>query len=161
MTAHIIGCGYTKPAIRSGAKVFDLMRKSLYLSLGDSCLDFSLLDGIISLPSLAEPKFMTAHSIATGLNLFPHPRFVAKTIDVGGAGPVSGILEAKRLIQHHDFDCIAVMSADTVSSLASHEFLKRADEGFTESAHDASPYIPNAYDRIAEWHIKQACVYNY
>jgi len=88
------------------------------------------------------------------MGMFPHPRFYAKTIDVGGAGPVSCLLEAKRLVEDRGHHLVAVVSADSITSLPSAEFLKRADAGFSEG-YLTSPYIPNAYNKIAEWHISQ------
>lgn len=160
MAAHIIGCGYTKPTTKSGFKVFDMIKQSVemsFASIHDNKINLSHLDGIIAMPSLAEPKFMDAHYIATRMNLFPKGKFIAKTIDVGGASPVSGLLEAKNLITNKGFELVAVVSADAVSSMSSTAFLSRANDGFSELAieGDCSPYIPNAYDRIAQWHIDQ------
>ena len=132
----------------------------IYRAIDAAGANLSHLDGLITVPSLAEPKFMEAHALATKMNLFPHPRFYAKTIDVGGAGPVSCLLEAKRLIEQKNHHLVAVVSADAITSLPSAEFLKRADSGFAGSDL-SSPYIPNAYNKIAEWHIsKVSCNMN-
>jgi hypothetical protein len=90
------------------------------------------------------------------MNLFPHPRFYAKTIDVGGAGPVSCLIEAKRLIEcgHH---LIAILAGDAITSLSPQEFASRAEAGFSESSLE-SPCIPNGYNKIAEWHINKVII---
>ena len=96
--------------------------------------------------------------MASRLNLFPHPRFIAKTIDVGGAGSVSALLDARRYIGLHRHDLIAVVAGDAITSLSPAEFLRRADSGFDGLQHRLnSPIIPNAYNKIAEWYINKVC----
>ncbi len=51
-----------------------------------------------------------------------------RTIDTGGAGPVTGILEAVRMIRMDWCETVAVVAGDAVSSLTKEEFLKRADQ---------------------------------
>ena len=75
---------------------------------------------------------------------------MVRTIDTGGAGPVSGILEARRMILSEGCEAVAVVAGDAVSSLDTEEFLKRADQGFNRSSALASPCIPHGYNRIAE-----------
>ena len=165
MSAHVIGYGFNKPSIKSGAKVFDMILDSINLSFqsirGVNNINKSHLNGIIGMPSLAEPKFMDAHYIATRMNLFPKLNFVAKTIDCGGASPVTALLEAKRLISTENFDLLAIVSGDAVSTLPSHTFLNRANQGFEDlissNTNSQKPYIPHAYDRIAQWYIDQVC----
>jgi hypothetical protein len=50
-----------------------------------------------------------------------------------------------------------VLAGDNISSISTAEFLKRADNiGHNVKDNDLpSPLIPNAYNRIAEWHISQ------
>ena len=47
----------------------------------------------------------------------------------GGAGPVTGLLAADRMIRHQGCDLVAVVAGDAVSSLDTDDFLKRADAG--------------------------------
>lgn len=129
LSARIISAAYTKPATKTNQTVYELIKSSLISALNSTDLTLSHLDGLITVPSLAEPKFMEAHSLATKLNLFPNPRFHAKTIDVGGAGPVSCLLEAKRLITQKEHHLVAVVAGDTITSLSPSEYLKRAESG--------------------------------
>ena len=39
-----------------------------------------------------------AHFLATEVGLLPRDSITVRTIDTGGAGPVSGLLEARRMI---------------------------------------------------------------
>lgn len=82
------------------------------------------------------------------MNFYNQPRFCAKTIDVGGAGPVSCLLEARRMIEK-GHDLVAIAAGDSITSMPVAEFLQRADSGFSESGL-ASPFIPAGYNKIAE-----------
>jgi acetyl-CoA acetyltransferase len=157
--AYIIGYGYTKPSIKTGLTVSQLLTKALQCAL-DSCgVRREQLDAMIGFPALADPRFMPAHAAAQSFGLLPRnpnqPRFLAKTIDCGGASPVSALIEARRLVADQGFHCVAVAGADAVSSLPTPEFLRRADEGFIG---EESPAIPRCYDRIAQWHIAEGRV---
>jgi hypothetical protein len=78
------------------------------------------------------------------LGLLPHKGVVARTIDTGGAGPISGLLEADNMIRNQGLDLVAVVAGDAVSSLPTDEFLKRADAGcFNPDGSIPSPVIPN------------------
>lgn len=167
--AHIIGYGYTVPAIKSGVKVFDMIKNALemsFKSLNRSNVTLSSLDGIITMPSIAEPKFMHAHYIATKMKIPPKAKFIAKTVDTCGASPVSAILEAKRLITDKGFDLIAVVSGDAVSSMPTEDFLNQVNVPFIDCAFTATtavvgsktPYIPTGYDEIAHWYVEKGSV---
>ena len=58
MFAHIVGYGYTKPAVKSGLKVSDMVLNSINLSFQSvkekhgSIVSLSHLDGLIAMPSL-------------------------------------------------------------------------------------------------------------
>ena len=75
---------------------------------------------------------------------------MVRTIDTGGAGPVSGLLEARRMILSEGCQAVAVVAGDAVSSLDTAEFLERADRGFNRQSGLPSPCIPHGYNRIAE-----------
>jgi len=75
---------------------------------------------------------------------------MVRTIDTGGAGPVSGLLEARRMILSEGCQAVAVVAGDAVSSLDTAEFLKRADQGFNRHSELPSPCIPHGYNRVAE-----------
>ena len=171
MPANIIGYGYTKPCLKSGLSVFSMIKHSVELafqSTGSSTLSLSHLDGMLAIPSIAEPKFLDAHYIATKMNLFPKKKFFAKTIDTCGASPVSALLEAKMLIEYKNFDLIAVVGGDAVSSISTETFLNRVNVPFIGCTSPSTsgdnnnksmlPYIPHGYDRIAQWSIDNGYV---
>lgn len=58
MTARIISTSYTKPITKSGILSQDFMIKSLNKALELVGLNKSNLDGLLTVPSLSEPKFM-------------------------------------------------------------------------------------------------------
>ena len=137
------------------------------------------LDGVVAIPSLNGNHFMEAHYQATALGLFaerekasntssesPPPRPLrCRTLDTGGAGPVSALLEAERMISSSSssssgegIEVIAVIAADTVGSMTGDEFLEKADAIFFKLRDElglpehsvTSPTIPYGYDRITE-----------
>jgi acetyl-CoA acetyltransferase len=130
-----------------------LMLSSLERALANAGVGLRDLDGIIAVPSLAEPRFMEAHYLATRMNLLPQKNFIAKTIDTGGAGPITGLLEADRMIRSQNRNLVAVVAGDAVSSLPTDEFLRRADAGCSsgQMGESISPVIPLGYDRVAQW----------
>lgn len=156
----IIGTGLTKPTTKSGLTATTLMLSSLERALANAGVGLRDLDGIIAVPSLAEPRFMEAHYLATRMNLLPHKNFIAKTIDTGGAGPITGLLEADRMIKMQGRNLVAVVAGDAVSSLPTEEFLKRADAGCSSShrGENISPVIPLGYDRVAQWQVRNGGV---
>lgn len=134
--------------------------------------------GLIAIPSLAHPHFMEAHYLATQVILFafffffysidrkkigllPRKDVVVRTIDTGGAGPISGLLEAARMIKMEWYfafppslsifldlcsvslvlnglrcEVVAVVAGDAISSLPKDEFLRRADRTCQNPAGD-------------------------
>lgn len=156
----IIGTGLTKPTTKSGLTATTLMLSALERALANAGVGLRDLDGIIAVPSLAEPRFMEAHYLATRMNLLPHKNFIAKTIDTGGAGPITGLLEADRMIKMQGRNLVAVVAGDAVSSLPTEEFLRRADAGCSSShkGENFSPVIPLGYDRVAQWQVRNGGV---
>ena len=152
----IIGTGLTKPTAKSNMTATTLMLSSLERALANAGVGLRDLDGIIAVPSLAEPRFMEAHYLATRMNLLPQKNFIAKTIDTGGAGPITGLLEADRMIRMQGRNLVAVVAGDAVSSLPTDEFLRRADAGCSSShiGESISPVIPLGYDRVAQWQFR-------
>ncbi|SPR00028.1 unnamed protein product (mitochondrion) [Plasmodiophora brassicae] len=129
-----------------------LMQQALRAALIDANMSVSDLDALIAVPSLAEPRFMEAHNLSTQIGLLPRPDVIVRTIDTGGAGPISALLEAKRLIETEGRHAVAVVAGDAVSSLSREEFLKRADQSCQDpNGSLPSPVIPHGYDRIAQW----------
>ena len=71
------------------------------------------------------------------MNLLPHTterHVMVRTIDTGGASPVSRLLEATRMIRSEHCQVVAVVAGDAVSSLPTAEFLERADQGCRDPA---------------------------
>ena len=52
-----------------------------------------------------------------------------RTIDTGGAGPITALLEAKRMIIEENCECVAIVAGDAVSTMDTKNFLERADSG--------------------------------
>ena len=77
-----------------------LMRRALELALARAGIALRQVDGLIAIPSLADPHFMEAHYFATQTGLLPRKDVIVRTIDTGGAGPVTGLIEAARMIEH-------------------------------------------------------------
>jgi len=100
---------------------------------------------------------MEAHFLGTQMGLLPNKErdVIVRTIDTGGccslqvllyhaltsssssspsrieqasAGPVTGLLEAMRMIKMDWCETVAVVAGDAVSSLSKEEFLRRADQ---------------------------------
>ncbi len=141
--------------MQKGAKsASDLMSEAVEKALASARLDARDLDGLLAVPSLSHPHLMEAHYLATKINLLPRRDFLVRTIDTGGAGPITALLEAKRMIEFETREAVCVVAGDAVSSLGSEEFLRRADAGIG-SSDLPSPVIPNGYSRITEWHMRK------
>ena len=151
------------------------MQDALHRALQSAGLTLGQLDGLIAVPSLAEPRFMEAHYIgmfiifhvfalvrltplhvATKTGLLPHKNVLVRTIDTGGAGPISALLEAREMVIHEGCDLVAIVAGDAVSSLDTKDFLQRADMGCADPDNPVkSPVIPNSYDRVAQWQMEK------
>jgi hypothetical protein len=110
--SRIIGTGMTKLS-RGTESASTLKQRALELAI-QSCKNLRLdqLDGLIAVPSLAEPRFCTpAHYLATQLNLVPSRNvngMIVRTLDTGGASPVSALLEADRMIKYEGCSLVAI-----------------------------------------------------
>mmetsp|Transcript_37002 Transcript_37002/g.78467 ORF Transcript_37002/g.78467 Transcript_37002/m.78467 type:complete len:415 (-) Transcript_37002:524-1768(-) len=150
-TARIVGHGVTELG-KLGRSATKLMEEALEKALANSGLQLHDLDGLVAVPSLSDPHFMEAHYLATRVGLLPHRGVKVKTIDTGGAGPVSGLLLAARMVTHEGCNAVAVVAGDAVASMSTKDFLERADQGCSDpSGNLPSPCIPNGYGRITEW----------
>jgi hypothetical protein len=67
------------------------MQSALELALADANIKLRQLDGLIAVPSLSHPHFMEAHYLATNMGMLPHKGVIVRTIDTGGAGPITGL----------------------------------------------------------------------
>ncbi|KAJ3276128.1 hypothetical protein HDV01_006301 [Terramyces sp. JEL0728] len=153
-SVRIIGAGMTKlnPATAEKVSPSGLMKDALLSALDGAGLKVSDINGLIAVPSLAETHFMEAHYIATKIGLLPGKSIVVRTMDTGGAGPITGLLEAKRMVLMEGADLVAVVAGDAVKSMTSEEFLKRADQTCQDPDLNLnSPVIPSGYDRIAQY----------
>ena len=111
------------------------------------------IDGLITVPSLSHPQFMHAHYLATEFGLLPSKRnFTAKTIDVGGAGPISAISTACDMINNQGCNTVAIVVGDAILSLPSKEFMARSNSSMNCNE-STKPIIPFSYDLIAQWNI--------
>ena len=156
--SRIISTGMTSLG-KLGRSTIDLKLAALntaFRNLDDVRIGLRQLDGLVTIPSLAEPLFMDAHHLATSMHLFHHrdSSFVARTIDTGGAGPITAILEADRMIKYEGCSLVAVVAGDSIASLPSNEFLKKANASLSCSMNtnnETKPLIPLGYNRVAEW----------
>ena len=82
-----------------------------------------------------------------------------RTVDTGGASPISALISASQFIRTGYVDVVAVVAGDAVASMPLDTFLQRADVS-CQSPDDPlpSPVIPNGYDRVARWAIAQGHV---
>ena len=150
-TATLVGTGVT-PVGKFTMRPTTLMRRALELALAQARIALRQVDGLIAIPSLADPHFMEAHYFATQTGLLPRKDVLVRTIDTGGAGPVTGLIEAARMIEQQVCEVVAVVAGDAVSSLPKDEFLSRADQTCRDPEGELpSPVIPHAYDRVARW----------
>ena len=161
-SSRIIATGITK-LIRSNESAIVLKQRALEIAVASvSGLRMEHLDGLITLPSLSEARFMDAHFLATRMNLLPNRSrngMMVKTLDTGGAGPVTALLEAHRLIKYGGYSLIAIVAGDAVASMSTEDFLREADAGCSDPEGDSSrPVIPNGYNRVAEWMIAEGRV---
>lgn len=141
---------------KSSLSTTELIADVLTRALDQAQLRTQDIDGLIAVPSLREKHFMEAHYHATQLELFrERPHLRCKTIDTGGAGPVSALLEGTRMIKYEGLECVAIVAADTVGSMDSQEFLSQVDQIFTQlDPQTPSPAIPHGYDLLTEYHMR-------
>ena len=100
---------------------------------------------------------MEAHHFATKIGLLPHQGLILRTMDTGGAGPITALLEAKRMIANEHVNKIAIVGGDCVSSMPIDKFLERADAGCrnTTDPEQQSPVIPHGYDVYAQYQLQK------
>mmetsp|Transcript_3473 Transcript_3473/g.3621 ORF Transcript_3473/g.3621 Transcript_3473/m.3621 type:complete len:365 (+) Transcript_3473:127-1221(+) len=158
--SRIIGTGMTK--LNRGNESASILKQHAVELAIQSCKHLRLdqLDGLITVPSLAEPRYCTpAHFLATKLNIVPSRNtngIIVRTLDTGGASPVSALLEADRMIKYEGCSLVAIVAGDAVLSMETEDFLRYADIacGDPDSTEDG-PVIPKGYNKIAEWQIAQ------
>jgi len=103
---------------------------------------------------------MPAHYLCTALGLKTQ-NIYAKTIDVGGASPISCLIEAKEMIIRGKAKAVLVTGGDTVASLNSENFSNLSSGFSTSWVKDKSenilekqeklPSIHSLYDAVAQW----------
>lgn len=161
-SSRIIATGMTS-LIRSGESATILKQRALENAFKNvRNLRSDQLDGLISVPSLAEGRFMDAHYLATQMSLLPNKSdmgMTVKTIDTGGASPVTALLEADNMIKNQGYSLVAIVAGDAVASMPTEEFLRRANEGCSDpSKLQEGPVIPHGYNNIAQWHLARGTV---
>lgn len=145
--AAIIGVGSSGPGSMPELTPLDHMELSLERALADASVNLKDLHCVVSGISLTDHRFMTAHSFSTRVGLLPGEDVIVKTIDVGGATPVSALLEATDLIENEGVDVAALVFGDRVKSMDTKAFLDLADRGYANDL--PSPVVPHGYDRVA------------
>ena len=124
-TVRLVGTGVTRLGKR-GMTATELMQEALEKALRSSKIELKDLDGLIAVPSLSHPHFMEAHYLATRVGLLPARDRVVRTIDTGGAGPITALLEARRMVLNENCQAVAVVAGDAVASMDTASFLQRA-----------------------------------
>jgi acetyl-CoA acetyltransferase len=157
MISKIVGYGLVAPTRKSKLNAIQLMENALIQALRKSSMSINEIDALISMPSLSDSHFMIAHHLATQMEILPKKDFIAKTLDVGGASPVSALIEADRLIREQNRKLVAIVAGDAVGSMPSKDFLSRADHCCSDIK-APSPVIPLGYNSIAEWHIQNGWI---
>ena len=161
-SSRIIATGMTK-LIKSYETATTLKQLALQTAISSIVgLRLDQFDGLITVPSLSEGRFMDAHFLATQMKLLPSKSkmgMMAKTIDTGGASPVSALIEADSLIKNHGHSLVAIVAGDAVASMSTEDFLTKANIGCGDPSRETiGPVIPEGYNSIAEWYIKKGLV---
>lgn len=157
-TARIVGTGMTALSKRSNLTASELMQQALQSAVSSAGIALKDIDGLVAVPSLSHPHFLEAHHLATKIGLLPKPDIVVRTLDTGGAGPITALLEAQRMVMYESCQAVAIVAGDAVGSMDAAAFLERADAGCRPSHVTsgpqflASPVIPNGYARCTEYH---------
>jgi acetyl-CoA acetyltransferase len=134
------------------------MQQALQRAISSAGIALDDIDGLIAVPSLSHPHFLEAHHFATHVGLLPKPDVVVRTLDTGGAGPITALLEAQRMVLSENCQAVAIVAGDAVGTMDSTSFLERADAGCEPShitsgpQHLPSPVIPHGYSRCTEYH---------
>ena len=113
-SVRIVGVGAT-PVGRLGRSAEELAEAALDRALADAGMARGDLQGLIAVPSLSNPTFMQAHQLATRMGLLPRKRMIVRTIDTGGAGPITSLGTARNMILSGWTDTVAVVATDTPS----------------------------------------------
>lgn len=168
--SRIVSLGMTQLG-KFGLPATELMYQALNKSITQDDwnplkIEMDDIDGLISIPSLSEPHFMMAHYFATKYKIFnkrteENKNFFAKTIDLGGAGPISAVIHADNLIKTKQCNMVAIIAGDAIGSMNSSEFLKAADSSCilnSDYSNLKSPIIPNGYNKVAEWYCEKGII---
>ena len=161
-SSRIIATGMTK-LIKSYETATTLKQLALQTAISSIVgLRLDQFDGLITVPSLSEGRFMDAHFLATQMKLLPSKSkigMMAKTIDTGGASPVSALIEADSLIKNHGYSLVAIVAGDAVASMSTEDFLAKANMGCGDPNRESmGPVIPEGYNSVAEWYIRKGSV---
>jgi len=157
-TARIVGTGMTPITKRSGLPPSELMSAALQSALSQAQITLEDVDGLVAVPSLSHPRFLEAHHFATKIGMLPKNDTAVRTIDTGGAGPVTALLEAQRMIMNENCQAVAIVAGDSVGGMSGEAFLARADAGCRPEHITSgpqflpSPVIPHGYARCSMYH---------
>lgn len=156
--SRIIGTGMTTLG-RHNCPSSNLMSEALRKAIISANISIDDLDAIITVPSLSNRHFMEAHFLATNINLLPRYRsIILRTVDTGGAGPITALLQASNMIKFEHLDVVAIVAADCVLSMTGEDFIREADYTCQRSPTSVplpSPVIPHGYDIYAQYQMKE------
>nr|CCC91956.1 putative nonspecific lipid-transfer protein [Trypanosoma congolense IL3000] len=151
---RIVGVGRTAVG-RLHRSATDLAIAALDSALGDANMKRTDLEALVALPALSSPQFMPAHRLATVAGLVPTPgRFLLRTVDTGGAGPLTALGTAVDLVRNGYAHTVAVVASDAILSMDSAVFAERSNASVRGSGLP-EPCIPHEYDLYARWHMQR------
>ncbi|PJE51076.1 MAG: hypothetical protein COV29_02265 [Candidatus Yanofskybacteria bacterium CG10_big_fil_rev_8_21_14_0_10_36_16] len=152
----IIGVGLSKIGKFPETPVTSLMVDAFCNAILNAKSDIREIDALIVCSTLVESNFMTAHRLAYFLGISGQLSS-CYTVDVGGAGPVSGLILANDLLVSGRAKNVAVVAGDKVGSLSGRELVLKANSKINHPLYpkdDPSlPVIPILYNSIAQWHM--------
>lgn len=152
--ARIVGIGQT-PIGKLNTDSTTLALQSMALAVSDANMKSTDIDGLVAMPSLSSQHFMQAHYLATKADMLKaNPNVLLRTLDTGGAGPISAITTAVNFLENGFAKVVAIVCTDAVHTLPSKEFGERSNSSIP-SPDLPEPHIPHAYDRYAQWQMKK------
>lgn len=160
MAAYIVGVGQS-PIGKTNRKPKELCCVAVRAALADGGLKLEDLDGLIAVPALCEMHTMSAHRLceALGMETSWKENHYIRTVDAGGASPISALIDAKRLVESGRCKVVAVVAGDSVGSLSLPDFLTKANEGIElppgSQVSPMQPLVPLFYEMIARWHMRR------
>ncbi|MBI4114654.1 MAG: thiolase family protein [Candidatus Niyogibacteria bacterium] len=152
----IVGVG-TTGCSKSHLTPLQLIRQAFYSAVEDAGSDIlKCIDALIVVPPTIGDKGATSTVIASELGILSSLS-VYLTDPMMGAGPISALDFAVKLIRMNVVRAVAVVAGDSFTSLGGKEMLKRMGETINHPDYQdfSQPIVPILYDQVAQWHMKK------